>query len=173
MTLKQALPDTVVAARLTLRPPTDTDIADLMTLANNPNVIEHTATLAYPYRREDGEKFVATLDHADTPRSYAIANGDNRLMGVMLLKLAVGEAPELGYWLGEPYWGRGYASEAALALLDAAKGVAPLVSARVLAANPASIRVLEKVGFTVTERTVSVVARHAGKPIVIMHWRAS
>ena len=172
MTVKHDLPEMVRTARLTLRRPTADDIADLMALANNANVVEHTATLAHPYRREDGEAFIAALDAADTPRSYAIAGADDRLMGVMLLKLVEGKLPELGYWLGEPHWGKGYASEAAIGLLDAAKAVAPVVSARVLAGNPASIRVLEKAGFAVTEHTVSVYARHAGKPLVILQWSA-
>jgi RimJ/RimL family protein N-acetyltransferase len=60
-----------------------------------------------------------------------------------------GEHPEIGYWLGVPFWGKGYATEAARALIDHAfgeLGYDVLVSgARV--SNPASRRVLQKCGF--------------------------
>jgi RimJ/RimL family protein N-acetyltransferase len=48
-----------------------------------------------------------------------------------------------------------------------------VVKARVLANNPASVRVLEKSGFTVIEHTQSVVERHRGKPLLVLSWSAA
>jgi Acetyltransferase (GNAT) domain len=60
-----------------------------------------------------------------------------------------GGDPELGYWIGLPYWGRGYVTEAARALIDHAFGAlgCALLTSRARVSNPASRRVLEKCGF--------------------------
>ena len=71
------------------------------------------------------------------------------LIGACGIDLRDGPTPEIGYWLGVPYWGRGYATEAARAVIDHAFGdldhEALQAGARV--SNPASRRVLEKCGF--------------------------
>ena len=173
MALKHDLPETIRTERLTLRAPAVTDLADLVVLANNWQVVEPTAVMPFPYSEDDGRAFLATVGDADAPRAYAIANGEDRLMGVVSLKFAQGKAPELGYWLGQPHWGKGYAPEAATGLVQAAAtaGITE-INARVLQSNAASIRVLEKAGFTIVEHTHSVVERHRGKPLLIMAWRA-
>ena len=171
---RQHLPDTITTPRLTLRAPVIGDLADLVTLANNWKVIEPTAVMPFPYRTTDGEMFLSSLDDPARPRAYAITGADNRLMGVVSLKFETGKVPEIGYWLGEPFWGQGYAPEAVQALLDGARSAGiTAVNARVLASNPGSVRVLEKCGFTVTEHTVSVVERHRGKPLLILGWNAT
>jgi RimJ/RimL family protein N-acetyltransferase len=170
---RSALPDIIRTARLTLRAPSISDLADLVALANNWQVAEPTAVMPFPYSEADGRAFLATIGQADAPRAYAIANGEDRLMGVVSLKFAEGKPPELGYWLGQPHWGKGYVPEAAAGLLQAAAaaGIAD-IHARVLESNQASIRVLEKAGFTIIEHTHSVVERHRGKPLLIMAWSA-
>ena len=172
--LRDTLPATIATRRLTLRAPVLADLADLVALANNWNVIEPTAVMPFPYGVEDGRQFLASLDEPAKPRAYAITGPDDRLMGVVSLKSEAAKVPELGYWLGEPFWGQGYAPEAAIGLLDAvrASGLEPVVKARVLAHNAGSIRVLEKSGFTVIERTTSIVERHRGKPLLVMSWSA-
>ena len=59
------------------------------------------------------------------------------------------DAPEIGYWLGVPFWGNGYATEAARALIDHAFGDLgyAVLTAGARVSNPASRRVLEKCGF--------------------------
>ncbi len=169
---KQLLPATIHTERLALRRPELADLADLVTLANNWKVIEPTAVMPFPYGEADGRAFLETLDDADKPRAYAVTNADNGLLGVVSLKFADSKPPELGYWIGEPYWGQGFAPEAATGLLEAARttGAIPEVRARVLAHNKGSIRVLEKCNFRVVEHTTSIVERHHGKPLLIMSW---
>lgn len=170
---RKTLPDIIRTERLTLRAPTASDLPDLVALANNWQVAEPTAVMPFPCSEDDGRAFLASLGDADAPRAYAIANGEDRLMGVVSLKFAEGKAPELGYWLGQPHWGKGYVPEAAAGLLQAAAaaGIAD-VDARVLESNTASIRVLEKAGFKIIEHTHSVVERHRGKPLLVMAWTA-
>lgn len=174
-TLRDTLPATIQTKRLTLRKPRSTDLADLVALANNWNVLEPTASMPFPYLMRDGELFIARLDEPDRPRAYAMADGNDRPLGIISLQFAAGEPPELGYWLGEPHWGNGYAPEAVIGLLAAvrANGREPIIKARVLASNPASARVLEKAGFKIVERTTSVVERHFGKPLLVLSWSAS
>lgn len=175
MTLRDLLPPTVRTARLMLRMPEPADVADLVAMANNPKVFETTATLPFPYTEAHAEAFVADATTSPDAKAYAMAGADDRLMGVVLFKLAVGPLPELGYWLGEPHWGKGYAAEAAMGLLAAVRHLPGFaeIDARVLESNRASVRVLEKAGFVLSERTQSVVERHRGKPLLIMRWSAS
>jgi RimJ/RimL family protein N-acetyltransferase len=173
--LRDTLPATIHTERLLLRAPRSSDLADLVALANNWKVIEPTAVMPFPYGIADGELFLSSLDDPAKPRAYAMTRADDRLMGIISLKIEAGQPPELGYWLGEPFWGQGFAPEAAIGLLDAVRttGLAPVVKARVLANNPASVRVLEKSGFTVIEHTHSVVERHRGKPLLVLSWSAA
>jgi RimJ/RimL family protein N-acetyltransferase len=174
MSARDALPSTIKTERLTLRSPIEADLSRLVTLLNNWKVVEPTAVIPFPYTEDDGREFLNTLDAADKAHSYAMAGMDNNLLGVVGLKFIEGKPPEIGYWVGEPFWGQGYAAEASLGLLDAVRQLGiPEVRARVLAHNKGSIRVLEKCGFCVVEHTTSIVERHHGKPLLIMSWSAA
>ena len=175
MTIDHALPATVRTERLTLRAPVASDLADIVAMANNPKMVETTATLPFPYEERDGRDFIAQATGNPDLRAYAIAGADDRFMGTILFKFAAGKPPELGYWLGEPHWGQGYAGEAVIGLLAALRQLPGFarIGARVLESNPASIRVLEKAGFLVKERTQGVVERHRGKPLLVMEWQAT
>lgn len=175
MSRKDLLPSVIKTKRLTLREPAETDLPNMVALSNNWNVVEPTAAMPFPYREADGIAFLAALNDPDKPRAYAIADQSNSLIGVVSLKFEAGKLPELGYWVGEPFWGQGFAPEAAVGLLGAARATGTIseVRARVLAHNKSSIRVLEKAGFTVVEQTTSVVERHHAKPLLIMSWSAA
>lgn len=173
--LDHSLPASICTLRLTLRAPGQTDIADIVAMANNANIFATTATLPFPYTRAHAEDFVAGAEHAKGTGPYVMAGMDNRVIGVMSLKLAAGSLPELGYWLGEPHWGQGYATEAAIGLLAAVRHLPGFaeVRARALESNRGSVRVLEKAGFTLFERSTGTLERHRGKPILVMRWRAA
>ncbi len=113
MSARNALPATMKTARVLLREPLLSDFAQLVALANNWKVIEPTAVMPFPYTEADGLDFLARLDDPDKPRAYAMADGENKLMGVLSLAFETGKPPELGYWLGEPFWGQGIVPEAA------------------------------------------------------------
>lgn len=173
MRLRDALPQEITTDRLRLRQPVSSDLEALVEGVNNWKVIEPTASLPFPYLPEHGLGFIERFSQKPEQRPYAIAQkSDDRLMGIVGLKFSAENPPELGYWLGEPHWGNGFAQEAVTGLVAAAAetGIA-VIRARVLASNPASQRVLEKTGFVVIERTQSVVERHRGKPLHVLEWR--
>lgn len=170
MSIRDSLPAIIKTQRLTLRAPAMADLAAIVALLGNLNVVANTAAIPFPYGEDEGRQFLSTLDQPELPRNYAITNADDVLMGIVGLKCPAGEPPELGYWLGEPFWGQGFVSEAAAGLLQAVDqtGEVSQMRARALASNTASIRVLEKCGFSITERTTSVIERHLGQPVVIL-----
>lgn len=174
MHLRDALPETMETERLRLRAPVANDLEALVTGANNWKVVEPTASLPFPYLEEHGRGFIERASHKAEKRSYVIALQDSdRLIGIEGLSFRENVPVELGYWLAENHWGRGYAQEAVTALIAAAGAVGiGAIRARVLAANLASARVLQKTGFSLIERTTSVIERHRDKPLLILEWRA-
>jgi len=142
----------VETKRLLLRPPHEDDVEDIAGLANNYNVARMLASMPHPYFAEDARDFIARVRKAAVNGCvYAVTDkATSRFMGVCGLHedAARYDLPFLGYWLGEPFWGHGYATEAARAMVclffkvTAAETL--LASARV--DNPASRRVIEHCG---------------------------
>lgn len=129
------------------------DIVSLVEHANNPNVSRNLEDrFPYPYTTEDAERWLALVAAQDPLTSFAIAAADDVVGGIGFhLRQDVYRATaELGYWLGEPYWGQGIATRAVRAVTIWAFESFPLerMQARVFESNPASCRVLEKAGFT-------------------------
>lgn len=174
--MTRALPETIACARLTLRPLRGSDAQDIVAMANNPKMLDTTATLPHPFTTTDAQALIdqALITPAGAQAIYGMADGTDRFMGVLLFRFKPDQPPEVGYWLGEPHWGQGYVAEALNALLAAVRGLPEFaaVSARVLQSNTASVRVLEKAGFAIVEHTVGVLERHRGKPLYVMQWRA-
>jgi len=140
--------------RLTLRAPDGGDADRIAALANDIDIARMTTSMPHPYSRADAEAFLARAQSVDPDREVALAIDDGRdgLIGVVGLFPHGPLGPEIGYWLGRDYWGRGYATEAASAiLLWAGKdwGRRVVMSGH-FADNPASGRVLEKAGFLYT-----------------------
>jgi RimJ/RimL family protein N-acetyltransferase len=133
--------------RLTLRAPRGEDVKAIARLANDRRVAVNTGRLPHPYGIGDAEQFVASVNRQAGEAVFAITLADE-LIGVCSVDPRDG-APEIGYWVGVPFWGQGYATEAVRALIDHAFGglqhEALQAGARV--SNPASRRVLEKCGF--------------------------
>ena len=134
-------------ARLVLRAPSHSDVAAMVALAGDRRVAENTARIPHPYTAADAVGLLASVNQNGGETVFAIEL-DGALIGMCGLDRRQ-DGVELGYWLGVPFWGRGYATEAARALIDyafAKLGHEALLSgARV--SNPASRRVLEKCGF--------------------------
>ena len=134
--------------RLFLRAPRLGDAKAIAALANDRHIAENTARIPHPYKVTDAKDWIAGANKNPDEEQYVITLGNGALIGACGLELRDG-APSLGYWLGQPFWRKGYATEAVRALIDHAFGdldhEALHATARVT--NPASRHVLEKCGF--------------------------
>lgn len=114
-----------------------------------------TRALPFPYHPLDAEAWIATVVPAETDfhrrRDWAIRHSDGELIGAVgLFGMDRGEKSEIGYWMGQPFWGRGWMTEVVTTLCSAAFATYDLrrIFGQVFSTNPASQRVLEKSGFT-------------------------
>jgi RimJ/RimL family protein N-acetyltransferase len=135
--------------RLVLRAPQESDVGQLVALADNRHVAEMLARMPHPYGEAEARAFLAMAQSGRAGTAYALTQKtDGAFVGCAGLNPS-DRGLELGYWIGEPYWRRGYATEAAHALVDLAfTGTTIQVlhaSCRVI--NPASRRVIHKCGF--------------------------
>ena len=135
--------------RLILRAPCLADVKAVAALANDRRIAENTLRIPHPYRLADAEAFIGTVNASEQEIAFLTTLRDGTVLGACGIAMLDGATPEIGYWLGVPHWGRGYATEAARAVIDhafTALGHDELVAgARV--SNPASRRVLEKCAF--------------------------
>ena len=164
--------------RLTLRPATVEDARPMAALINDPGVARMTSMIPHPYGLQDAEMFIDTLTKTDfeSEMHFAVVHPVDDFIGMVAFGGRRESGAELGYWLGRPYWGRGYASEAVAAALDWAhqEWDRRFLHAGHFADNPPSGRVLIKSGFLYTgvvEQRFSV-ARRAKADTRMMVWLA-
>jgi RimJ/RimL family protein N-acetyltransferase len=148
---------TIPTQRLLLRPLRHPDAAPLFALFNSWPVIRYLSSPPWPYRLADAEWFVAaamTHDPELAEEVRAITHSD-ALIGVIGVRqreagsLQRGAGPNIGYWIGEPYWGRGFMTETVRAFVQHIfkSSDADAIYSGAFAENVASLRVQEKVGF--------------------------
>jgi RimJ/RimL family protein N-acetyltransferase len=137
--------------RLILRPPDAADIAQFVPLLAAFDVAKNLSSVPHPYTEDDGAAFIALAakgwESGEDMAFVILRKSDGAYIGT------AGLHPkrnwEIGYWLGKPFWGRGYATEAAARAI--AYGFAQARTDRLLAKwfhdNPASGHVLAKLGF--------------------------
>jgi RimJ/RimL family protein N-acetyltransferase len=168
---RDALPVRIDTPRLILRAPIRGDVPAIQKLADNKNIADKLSRLPSPYTRADAIAFVEIFAQRADERPFAITRPNGDFLGIVGFSYAMGEHPELGYWLGEPYWGKGIMTEAVKALLEAAfaTGFYPVVRARALQSNTASIHVLEKAGLRNVGADTDAVGFSKGQPI--FHFR--
>jgi len=141
----------------TLRHWEPADLDSLVRNANNRAVSCHMRDrFPSPYTPADGERFLSMCMHM-SPRTFLAIVVDNQAaggIGIHLQEDVERVSAELGYWLGEPFWGRGIATSAVKGITEWAFASFPLTRlyAVPFATNPASARVLEKSGYTLEGR---------------------
>jgi RimJ/RimL family protein N-acetyltransferase len=136
--------------RLLLRPGFPEDAPALAIAIGDEAVVRNLATAPWPYRMRDAEAFLAKPRDPILPSFLIFERGLSapQLVGSCGLGRRPSGSVELGYWIARSYWGRGLATEACLALVEITRtlGFQSLEGAHFLD-NPASGRVLEKLGF--------------------------
>ena len=156
-------------ARLDLRPPELADARRLAALANDFDVVRMTGSMPFPYALSDAEAFVRHAQAADPSEEalFVIDLPGEGPIGTIGLDPDGVMTVEAGYWLGRPYWGRGYATEALASVLAWARDSwgRRCVTARHFADNPASGAVLIKAGFLYTGRVGAWPCRSRGEDV--------
>ena len=136
--------------RLLLRPGFPEDAPALVSAIADEAIARGLANVPWPYRMRDAEAYLASPRDPILPSLliFELGAGAPQLVGSCGLGRRPSGAVELGYWIATPFWGRGLATEACTALIAIARalGLARLEGSHFLD-NPASGRVLEKLGF--------------------------
>jgi RimJ/RimL family protein N-acetyltransferase len=169
----------VATERLILRGPVKTDAAALAYLLNDLNVAGMTSQIPYPYGMAEAEDWLEGSSRCDfvNEAHFLIEHRNFGVVGGLGFIKTGGARPELGYWIGRPYWNRGYATEAVRGAMKWAKRDwrKNLVVAGHFADNPASGQVLTKAGFLYTGDVEQRPSRARGRddvPTRMMVWLA-
>ena len=139
--------------RLLLRPIWPEDWQPVLDGISDEGVVRNLASAPWPYREADARAFTALSIEPHFPRFLITRARDAAVVGCIGIDRseAFDDGAELGYWIARPHWGQGYATEAGRAVLSIAR---TLGYSRVMAMhfldNPASGKVLEKLGFKAT-----------------------
>ena len=153
------LPLTITTPRLLLRPLRREDGPALLPLISNWNVARWLGVVPWPYRPDDMTEFI---DKIALPRQggskpiFAILLDGSPIglaecCGQPLTEATLSNASDLGYWLGEPYWAQGYATEAISALIGRvfAQPEAGVIRSAVFEGNAASLNLQQRLGFEI------------------------
>jgi RimJ/RimL family protein N-acetyltransferase len=166
-------PIDVRTRRLHLRPPRESDAGHLYRLFNNWEVMRWLDSPPWPYEAEHARSFI---DARKVPSSEFITAAivlDDALIGMIdaiikppsTIQREGGYA--IGYWIGQPYWGRGYMSEAARGFIAHVFATIPdeTIFSGAFADNVASLRIQEKLGFVRDGQAMSFSNPH-GKDVL-------
>ena len=139
--------------RLLLRPGFAEDAPALAAAIGDEMIVRNLGRAPWPYRVADAQAGLAAPLDPGLPRMlmFERTDGAPRLVGGCSLNRMPSGAVELGYWVARGDWNRGFASEACSALVEIARALRlPKLDAGHFVDNPASGRVLEKLGFRPT-----------------------
>jgi RimJ/RimL family protein N-acetyltransferase len=119
-------------------------------LLNDRRIAQNTLRIPHPYQIADARAFIGSANTSEDEIVFLITrNSTPGVIGACGIARLTCAGPELGYWIGVPYWGLGYATEAARAVIDHTFRELgyEFLGAGARVTNPASRRVLEKCGF--------------------------
>lgn len=145
-TLKLVKPAPIKTPRLRLRALVDGDAERIAALAGDWDVARMTARIPYPYTVGEAHQWISGLADGEVVRGI---DHDGELIGVTGYLPDANGSAEVGYWIGKPWWGRGFATEAAEAMIRLCFSAAKpeRVTCSHFIDNDASRRVIEKLGF--------------------------
>jgi len=168
--------------RLTYRPVEAHDASRITALAGEWDVARMTSRIPHPYSLLDADLWIASIATGEFVRGVEY---DGNLIGAVgFLEVEHAQA-EIGYWIGKPWWGNGYATEAARALMDycfGECGIRRLTSGHFVD-NTASARVIAKLGFRrvgistqwceARKSEVETIRYARRRPIMAARWRSA
>ena len=140
--------------RLILRPFSLSDAPEVQRLAGDKDIAANVRTIPHPYPDGMAADWINTLDdkleHGEIHLAITLRDGNQLLGAIGLIGDSANESAELGYWIGKPYWNRGYCTEAARAMLRYGFEQLNLnrIHAFYMTKNPASGRIMQKIGMT-------------------------
>jgi RimJ/RimL family protein N-acetyltransferase len=160
--------------RLILRPPREGDRQALVAALNNFNISRWTGRIPHPYGPADADAFLESCRNLPADDVVLLITLGGEAIGVIGI-----ERGELGYWLAEPQWGKGYATEAARAVTRHGFSAAgrESIEASYFVGNTASQHVLEKLGFeavgtgTTYSRAQKTTAEHINLVLTRARWQ--
>ena len=130
------------------------DAKELAELLNNPKILDNLRDgLPYPYTQKDAEEYISSMLSADKEKTFAFAiTADGRVVGSIGIFRCDNihfRTAEMGYYIGEPYWGKGMGTGAVRQACDYVFSNTDIIRifAEPFSHNTASCRVLEKAGF--------------------------
>lgn len=165
----------IETARLILRPFTQIDSDIVAQLAGDKRIADMTANIPHPYELKMAKTWIATHQAQwESGRGvvYAVTlKGDQQLIGTVSFPSIEEDVGVLGYWIGVPYWGNGYAFEASRALVDFAKEHLGMKYLEVmhLEGNQQSQSVIKKLGVEYTDTRTN---RMQGKDRRVKYYRS-
>ena len=132
-----------------MRPYAEADVAELVPLIGTREVAATTLRIPHPYTEQDARAFIAgALEPGKILLAITLRSDGRQIGGIGLRVEQQHQHAELGYWLGVPYWGKGYATEAGREVVR--YGFQDLKMHRIFAShfghNPASGKILVKLG---------------------------
>ena len=153
--------------RLKLRGLRMSDAQRIAQFCDDPGVGRNLAMTPLPYLPAAAEGWIlinAARASRGTDFVYAVELPGEGLIGAIGAHKRGEDGFEMGYWFGRPYWGQGFATEAATAFVSEANKLGAL-NAGHFVDNPASGRVLSKVGFTYTGETLAMFSLGRGESV--------
>lgn len=170
----------IKSKRLKFRTFSPSDAPSIAALAGDWDIARMTARIPYPYTVAQAEHWVATLPECEFVRAVIL---DGHLIGAVGYYPCDDGSAEIGYWIGKPWWGQGYATEAANALVRHcfSKIRFGRLTCCHFVDNPASARVIAKLGFKevgackayceARRRDVETIRYELRRPALSMFWR--
>jgi RimJ/RimL family protein N-acetyltransferase len=171
MAILESSDKVIRTARLALRPLREGDDARIFALFGNWNVVRFLSSPPWPYAADDARNFVRGRLSGSVDAITAVITCGDELIGMtdVIVKPASAVQRErgysLGYWIGEPYWGRGYMSEAARAFIAHVFASIPddTIYSGAFRENAASLRIQDRLGFARDGEAMFFANPHGGE----------
>lgn len=152
----------IETSRLVLRPVAPDDAGPIFALFANWEVVRTLSAPPWPYMQEHARQFIESVLTGPVREAAFIILQANTLVGGISARLRAASdlqrstGPNIGYWIGEPYWGKGYMTEAARGLIRFLFETcdSDAVFSGAFAENTASLRIQAKLGFVVDGETM-------------------